>query len=62
MSIKINNSALPASLLEKLVCPGCKGPFDYRSKEERLNCTACHLSFVITEGVPVLLMDEAEKL
>lgn len=62
MSDNSKNLRLPESLLDKLVCPGCKGPLDYKLTEERLNCAICRLSFLITEGVPVLLLDEAEKL
>jgi len=62
MSDNSNDTRLSASLLGKLVCPGCKGSLDYKPMEERLNCSACRLSFLITEGVPVLLLDEAEKL
>ncbi len=53
---------LPKKLLEVLACPKCKGALDYKKKENRLNCNKCLLSFKIVDGIPVMLLDEAEKL
>ncbi len=53
---------LPKNLLEKLACPKCKGSLDYRESENRLECTACRLSYPVVDGVPVLLVDEAKSL
>ncbi len=53
---------LPDRLLEKLVCPRCKGKLDYREEENRLVCGSCRLAYRITDDIPVLLPDEAEKL
>ena len=48
-------------LLEILACPACKAPV--RLEEERLVCTnsACGLRYPIREGIPVMLIDEAEQ-
>jgi len=54
--------ALPEKLLEKLACPQCKGRLDYEENQDRLVCTACKLAYRVTDGIPVLLLDEAEKL
>ncbi len=54
--------SLCEKLLEKLVCPQCKSKLDYIEKEELLNCEKCHLSYRITDNIPVLLLDEAEKI
>lgn len=54
--------ALPDKLLEKLVCPQCKGKLDYREAEDRLICNKCKLAYPISDNIPVLLVDEAEKL
>jgi len=53
---------LSEKLLAKLVCPGCKGKLEYRENENRLVCNACHLAYKIADNIPVLLLDEAEKL
>lgn len=54
--------ALPEKLLAKLACPNCKGKVSYVQDKDRLICGACSLSYRIDNGVPVLLIDEAEKL
>ena len=53
---------LPQKLLEKLVCPQCKQKLDYREKEDRLVCGQCKLAYRVEDNIPVLLLDEAEKL
>lgn len=53
---------LPDRLLEKLVCPQCKGKLIYNEGEETLVCEACKLAFRVTDNIPVLLVDEAEKI
>lgn len=53
---------LSENLLAKLVCPKCKGKLEYARTESRLECEACRLAYRIDNGVPVLLVDEAEKL
>lgn len=53
---------LSDKLLSILVCPNCKSDLDYKENEERLNCNACKLSYKIENGIPIMLVDEAEKL
>ncbi len=53
---------LSNQLLEKLVCPKCKGKLSYQEDENRLVCENCRLAYRITDDIPVLLMDEAEKI
>ena len=53
---------LPGKLLEKLVCPQCKGKLDYQDKDNRLVCKDCALAYRVINNIPVLLVDEAEKL
>ncbi len=47
-------------LLEMIVCPKCKGKLE--EIDGRLVCDNCGLSFEICDGIPILLMDEAERL
>jgi hypothetical protein len=47
-------------LLEILACPKCKGELDYQ--ETRLVCHACGLAYPIRDDLPIMLIDEAEKL
>jgi uncharacterized protein YbaR (Trm112 family) len=53
---------LSPRLLEKLACPRCKGELAYREAVDRLDCHACRLSYRITDGIPVLLIDEADPM
>lgn len=46
-------------LLEVLACPKCHGKLDV--KEQALECPACRLRYPILDGIPVMLIDEAES-
>ena len=45
-------------LLDILACPACKTPV--RLEGERLICAQCQRRFPIRDGIPVMLIDEAE--
>ena len=49
-------------LLDILVCPVCKGDLKYEKEPERLICAACQLAYPVKEDIPIMLVDEAEKL
>ena len=48
-------------LLEILACPQCKA--DVKLEGEKIICTTpqCGLRYPIRDGIPVMLIDEAEK-
>jgi len=46
-------------LLELLACPACHGGL--RQEGERLRCSSCGRRYPIREGIPVLLVEEAER-
>jgi hypothetical protein len=48
-------------LLEILACPQCKA--DVRLENDKIICTnpQCGLRYPIRNGIPVMLIDEAEK-
>ena len=50
-------------LLDILVCPRCKGELKYVQKgdEEYLECHNCRLRYRVEDGIPVMLIDEAEE-
>jgi len=54
--------ALTQKLLDRLVCPSCKEKLDYEEKDDHLVCNKCVVAYRITENIPVLLADEAQKL
>jgi len=48
-------------LLEILACPKCKSPV--KPEGEKLVCqnAQCGLKYPVRDGIPVMLIDEAEK-
>lgn len=52
---------LDEDLLEILVCPKCKGELEYREEDDALLCHECRLRYAIDDGIPVMLVDEAES-
>jgi uncharacterized protein YbaR (Trm112 family) len=46
-------------LLEILACPACKGNVEH--KEGRIVCMKCGRRYPIQDGIPVMLVDKAEK-
>jgi hypothetical protein len=53
--------SLDPELLEILVCPNDRGELDYLEAEQILACRACNYRYPIRDGIPVMLIDEAEK-
>lgn len=49
-------------LLQLLACPKCKGPVRLDAEPESLVCPACALRYPVRDGIPVMLIDEAERL
>lgn len=46
-------------LLAILACPACKA--DVELRDEKIVCTKCGLKYPIKDGIPIMLIDEAEK-
>lgn len=53
---------LSKDLLEILACPQCKGKIEPDAQQEKLLCQACQLAYPVRDGIPVMLIDEAEPL
>ncbi|MEZ4388369.1 MAG: Trm112 family protein [Candidatus Krumholzibacteriia bacterium] len=53
---------LDPMLLDILACPRCKGPVTPDSGHTRLACQACRLQYRVDDGIPIMLIDEAESL
>lgn len=53
---------IDAKLLEILACPKCKGDLDLNQEQNSLTCPACKLSYPIRDGIPVMLIEEAEPV
>lgn len=54
--------ALSPELVSILVCPQCKGQLDLEPDESAFICNPCRLRYPVREGIPVMLVDEAEKI
>lgn len=45
-------------LLEILACPACKASVEL--KDGKISCTKCKKRYPIKDGIPVMLIEEAE--
>ena len=54
--------ALDPELLEILACPESKAPLVYFEEEAFLFCPTSKLKYPIKDGIPVMLVDEAERV
>jgi uncharacterized protein YbaR (Trm112 family) len=54
--------ALSDELLAILACPRCKGSLRSLEEQPALVCDSCRLSYPVRDGIPVMLVDEAEHL
>ena len=48
-------------LMEILVCPNCRGEVEERDAEQVIVCTKCGYRYPVRDGIPVMLIDEAQK-
>ncbi len=46
-------------LMEILACPACKGPV--KLQEEWIVCQECGLRYPIRDGIPIMLVEEAQQ-
>lgn len=52
---------IDAELLRVLACPGCKGKLEHDAERHTLDCPQCRLLFPIDDGVPIMLLEEAQR-
>jgi uncharacterized protein YbaR (Trm112 family) len=64
LSANFNLSCMGAmisnDLLHILVCPACKGALEAAHGTQGLLCRSCGLKFPVRDGIPVMLVSEAE--
>jgi len=55
---------LDKQLMEIIACPKCtrRGSLEYNQSKNSLVCKDCKLSYPVRDGIPVMLIDEAETL
>lgn len=51
---------LDKEFLHILACPQCKGDLTATDKEDGLVCAQCKIVFPVKEGIPILMLDEAD--
>ncbi|MBN2158893.1 MAG: Trm112 family protein [Spirochaetes bacterium] len=51
---------IDTKLIEILACPACRGDIEYNAKEEKIVCIECGRRYPVRDGIPVMLVDEAE--
>jgi len=49
-------------LMEIIVCPSCRKKLIYDTNQEKLRCEECKLEYNIKDGIPILIIEEAERL
>jgi uncharacterized protein YbaR (Trm112 family) len=52
---------LDPELVEILVCPNDRGEIEVLEQEQIIVCKTCGYRYPIRDGIPVMLIDEAEK-
>ena len=53
---------LLSDLLNILACPVCKGELHLADDDRKLLCPPCGLAFPVRNGIPVMLVEQAEKI
>lgn len=48
-------------LMKILVCPACHGDLKLLEHDSGIECIACSLLYPIRDGIPVMLVEEAER-
>ena len=49
-------------LIELVRCPKCRGKLKLRADEGGFDCGACRVWYPVIDGIPQLLVDEAQPL
>ncbi|MDD5067464.1 MAG: Trm112 family protein [bacterium] len=48
-------------LFKILACPLCKKKVSYDKKNQKLICPKCKRKYPIRQGIPIMLINEAER-
>ena len=62
VGIRLAEVVLDSKLLDILACPVCKGPLRWHRDSQQLVCRGDRLAFQVSDGIPVMLEDEARTL
>ena len=53
--------SLDPDLVQILVCPNDRGDVEYLESEQVIVCGTCGYRYPVRDGIPIMLIDEAEK-
>lgn len=53
--------SLISPALKILICPFCHGELKEDEAASKLRCTKCGLGYPVQNGIPIMLVDQAEK-
>lgn len=53
-------TTIPEELLKVLVCPADHGELTVEADGAKLRCRTCGRAYPVREGIPAMLLDEAE--
>ena len=56
---KFQRDPMDTQLLAILACPACRGALSHSTDPEALHCPACAVVYPASEGIPLLLKEEA---
>jgi len=56
-------NAIPPEVLRILVCPACHGSlaWDYETSELVCSHATCGMAYPVSDGIPVLLVDQGHR-
>jgi len=54
-------TTIDKELLEILVCPDCKADVKLDEEHQKIVCTGCGKRYPIRDGIPIMLIEEAEE-
>ena len=54
--------AISKEFLNILVCPQCKGELKLVKDVSGLDCPGCRLKYPIRDDIPIMLIEEAERI
>ena len=58
----VGGVTIDPELLEILACPNCHGPVEYLEAESVIACRGeCRFRYPVRDGIPIMLIDEAER-
>jgi uncharacterized protein len=56
-----DGTLIAPELLAIMQCPACGGDLSERPEPPALVCAACRRAYPVRDGIPVMLVDEAER-